>query len=141
MDSPKTMHKMVVHKADGVILKGVSHNFSPFAEIFHLELNDIPPGENKCQEVRMIALKAVFLVKCFEGHSDYKDKKCFQDPGIIMQPGRKAQVEFIDGEKMFGMIFTFDPRKTGFWLFPLDPNDNNERIFVINNCVKEVIFI
>jgi small nuclear ribonucleoprotein (snRNP)-like protein len=138
----KTMQKMVVHKADGTVIKGISYNFSPFLNIvFHLEIVDPVVTDAKSAEIRISTLKAIFIVKSFPGNPDYKDKKCFQDPGIQLQPGRKAEVEFVDGEKIYGMIFTFDPKKIGFWLFPIDPNDNNEKVFVVSNMVKEVKFV
>jgi len=138
----RTMQKMVVHKADGTIIKGISYNFSPFLNIvFHLEMVDPAPTDAKAMEIRISTLKAIFIVKSFPGNPAYKDKKCFQDEGIHLQPGRKAEIEFVDGEKTFGMIFTFDPKKIGFWLFPIDPTDNNEKIFVVSNMVKEVKFV
>jgi hypothetical protein len=138
----RPMQKMVVHKADGTIIKGISYNFNPFLNIvFHLELVEPASSDAKSMEIRISTLKAIFIVKSFPGNPDYKDKKCFQDQGIKLQPGRKAEIMFIDGEKLYGVIFTFDPKKIGFWLFLLDPNDNNEKIFVVSNMVKEVKFI
>jgi hypothetical protein len=138
----KTMQKMVVHKADGTVIKGISYNFSPFINIvFHLEIVDPGANDAKSAEIRISTLKAIFIVKSFPGNSEYKDKKCFQDEGLLLQPGRKSEIEFTDGEKIFGMIFTFDPKKIGFWLFPIDPKDNNEKIFVVSNMVKEVRFV
>ena len=140
-NSSKTMHKMVVHKADGAVIKGISYNFSPATSVFHLEPIEGQGLETKCVEIRMALLKAIFFVRTFEGHPDYREKKNFQDEGIVLQQGRKATVEFTDGESINGMIFTFDPKKTGFWLFPIDPNDNNERVFVIAGMVKNVKFL
>lgn len=138
----KTMQKMVVHKADGTIIKGISYNFSPYMNIvFHLEPVDAAPTDPKAVEIRISTLKAIFIVKSFPGNPDYKEKKGFQDPGIHLQPGRKAEIEFSDGEKIYGIIFSFDPKKIGFWLFPIDPSDNNEKVFVVSNMVKEVKFV
>ncbi|MBI5555714.1 MAG: hypothetical protein HY920_07700 [Elusimicrobia bacterium] len=138
----RTMLKMVVHKADGKVIKGISYNFSPFLNIvFHLELVEPTANGAKAMELRVSTLKAIFIVKSFPGNPDYKDKKCFQDKGIHLQPGRKAEIEFVDGEKICGVIFIFDPKKIGFWLFPIDPNDNNEKVFVVSNMVKEVKFV
>jgi hypothetical protein len=140
-NSSKTMHKMVVHKADGAVIKGISYNFSPLTSVFHLEPLEGQGFEAKAIEIRLVALKAIFFVRTFEGHPEYREKKTFQDEGIVLQQGRKATVEFNDGESIYGMIFTFDPKKTGFWLFPIDPNDNNEKIFVLSATVKNVKFL
>lgn len=141
-NSSRSMQKMVVHKADGTVIKGISYNFSPFINsIFHLNPTELVGDEPKSLEIKISELKAIFIVKSFSGNPDYKDKKDFQSEGIHLQLGRKAEIIFSDGEKVCGILFTYDPKKTGFWLFPIDPNDNNEKIFIVSSMVKDIKFV
>jgi hypothetical protein len=52
--------------------------------------------------------------------------------------GRRIAVTFQDGEELSGTTEAYNPQKLGFFMFPLDPNSNNLRIFVINNNVRQI---
>ncbi|MFZ3063116.1 MAG: hypothetical protein WA148_05180, partial [Actinomycetota bacterium] len=86
--------------------------------------------------VNISDLKAVFFVKSLEGFPEYKEKKEFTETA----PGRKIKVEFLDGEVIAGTTTGYSQERQGFFLFPVDPESNNLRIYVVSAAVKKVDF-
>ena len=131
--------KMVIRFADGRIEKGYSQDFFPNKPLFHL-FKKLPPSESSMsKEIRVAELKAIFFVKSFAGNPDYKERKRFVE-GDVTQ-GRKAEVAFLDGEILQGSVLGYDPKSSGFFLFPSDPKSNNRRVFVMNNAVKKFRYL
>ncbi len=50
---------------------------------------------------------------------------------------RKIIVTCNDDEKIYGTTLGYNPNKKVFY-FPINPEDNNERIFIIQESVKSV---
>jgi len=135
-----TVHpvKIVIRFADGRIEKGYSQDFFPNKPSFHV-FKSLSKGATNHKEIHLADLKAVFFVKTFAGNPDYKERKRFVE-GDIAQ-GRKAEVDFIDGEVLQGSVLAYDPKDPGFFLFPSDPKSNNQRVFVINSAVKKFRYL
>ena len=133
--STDTMNRAVVAFLDGRRLKGYLLNFSALKESFRLFSDDNvhqEPGGN----IFLKDLKAVFFVKDFAGDPARKDSaEC--GPA---KHGRKVVVTFKDGEQISGSTEAYNPQKLGFFLFPLNGDTNNMRIFVINRNVAQVQF-
>ena len=122
--------KIVVHFKDGRIEKGTTTDFSPRHPSFHiLDL------QGMSRQVDISQLKAIFFVKDFGGRMDKMEKKVFpsQSP-----PGKKVQVKFTDGEILLGYTQGYDPKRTGFFLLPVDPESNNERIFIVLSSLEYI---
>ena len=130
-------NKIVVHYQDGRVIKGITRDFLPSKDIFHLTLEDAP--DSKPLEVRILELKAVFFVKDFKGDPQYTDRKEF-DPERSFS-GRKIRVVFKDGETVVGTTQGYGPNRSGFFVVPADPRSNNERIFVVSAATQEVSFV
>lgn len=130
--------KIVVRFADARILKGYSQDFFPNKSIFHLVKN-LAKGSANHKEIRVSDLKAIFFVKTFAGNPDYKERKSFVE-GDIAQ-GRKVEIAFVDGEILQGSVLGYNPKDSGFFLFPSDPTSNNHRVFVVNTAVKNFRYL
>ena len=130
--------KIVILFADGRIDKGYSQDFFPNKPIFHLFKN-LARGTANHKEIRVSDLKAIFFVRTFAGNPDYKERKRFGE-GDTAQ-GRKAEVAFVDGEVLQGSVLGYDPKDSGFFLFPSDPKSNNQRVFVVNTAVKNFRYL
>ena len=130
--------KIVVRHADGTILKGYSQDFSPTAQQFHVR-RDAVGGSDPGQRVMMRDLKAIFFVRDFAGNSTYEEQKTFV-VGTSLS-GRKMEVTFIDGEVLVGTTTGYDAQRPGFFLFPVDGQSNNARIFIVQAVVKKIKFI
>ncbi|MGZ6236184.1 MAG: DUF6982 domain-containing protein [Syntrophales bacterium] len=131
-------NKIVVRYQDGRINKGMTSDFFPNKDLFHLSpVNALP--EAKPITVSIRELKAVFFVKTLEGNREYKDKKEFEANKTVA--GRKIRVIFKDGEVLAGTTHGYQPNRPGFFIHPADPQSNNERCFVISAATQEVSFI
>lgn len=132
------MNRIVIRYQDGHIMKGVTNDFLPAKDRFHLIPIDSAPN-SKPLEVVVADLKAIFFVKDFAGNAERKEVKQF-DPSKPA-PGRKIRVVFKDGEMMVGITQGYQPERPGFFLLPADDKSNNERCFVVASATREVTFI
>ena len=88
-------------------------------------------------EIFMKRLKAVFVVRDFNGNPQYKERKTFLKGEN--SSGLKLEVTFNDGEMIVGSTpLGYDPKRQGFFIIPADPNSNNTRLFAISTAVKSV---
>ena len=126
-------NKIVLHFLDKRILKGITNNFSPNKKMFHIEEIDT----KKAIEVDIGQLKGIFFVKTHEGDKQYKEKKNIERLGL----GRKVIVTFKDGETVIGYTTGFSRDRAGFYLFPVDPDSNTIKIFVVIDATKEIVFL
>lgn len=131
-------NKIVVRYQDGRMSKGYTNNFMPNKDVFHLVPLDAPAGF-KPLDVYVNVLKAVFFVKDFTGDSQYQEKKTFDTAKPVV--GKKIKVVFKDGEEVIGTTQGYQPGRPGFFVFPVDPQSNQERVFVFTAATREVSFI
>jgi hypothetical protein len=131
-------NKIVVRYQDGRVSKGYTNNFMPNKDVFHLVPLDAP-ADSKPLDVYVNALKAVFFVKDFAGNSQYQEKKTFDTAKPVV--GKKIKVVFKDREEIIGTTQGYQPGRPGFFVFPVDPKSNLERVFVFTAATREVSFI
>ena len=123
--------KLVVHTKEGKIHKGVTHDFDPGRDEFHVlpaEGGGIP------MPMKVEGLKALFWVKDYLGNRDFVARREFADD----TKARKAVVVFSDGEEIWGTVDGAVEEERGFFLTPSDKQDNNLRIFVVRSALKEL---
>ena len=130
----QTRAKVVVAYLDGRRLKGYTNDFSPARDQFFLfpESQEPKPGE-RGTAVKFGNLKAVFFVKDFAGNPNHQPAA-----DLAVMPGKKLEVTFADGETMRGTTVAHNPKALGFFLQPIDRASNNERVFIVNQNVRQV---
>jgi hypothetical protein len=131
-------NRVVVRFKDGTLLKGYTLDFSPVKDMFHL-ISESDEDKGTTYEVDVEKLKAIFFVKTLEGNKEYKEKKRFEDVSTTQKTGLKIKVEFTDGEVMRGKTMVYSANRKGFFVFPVDPQSNNERIYVVSSSVQSVV--
>ena len=131
-------NQIVAHFSNGQLLKGVTNDFLPHKDQFHVTPAEAPPGARPV-EVRVAELKALFFVKAFGGKPGYKDRQEFE-PGKVVS-GRKIRVVFKDGERLIGTTQGYQPGRAGFFVIPADPQSNVDRCFVVSGSTTEVAFL
>lgn len=129
--------KVVARYIDGKTVKGLSQDFFPNKDRFHVYPADKPSGEGV--EILVIELKAVFFVRDFVGNYQYNERKEYTPED--KPSGRKIEVTFADGEVLVGTTLGYDPKRPGFFLFPADPRSNNIRVFAVTTAVKKVRYL
>ena len=128
--------RIVVRYLDGSTLKGYTQNFFPNKPVFHLTPADAGKGP---VEVSLDRLKAIFFVRDFTGDRTFQEKK---EPA----PGEKPQARLIevvcsDGEVIVGTTTGYDPKRPGFFLFPVDRKSNNTKAFLVSQAVIRTRFL
>ncbi len=125
-------NKVVVHMKSGTIYKGVTHDFDPARESFHLL-----PGEGGGVPVRLRIddMKALFYVRDYVGNRHFVSRQDFQG---VAGGGRQVVLTFRDGEEMWGLVENPEDEGAGFFLTPADKRDNNVRVFVVRSSLKDV---
>ena len=129
--------KVVIKYKDGEMLKGWVEEFKPQRESFIL-FPLFEYSKEKNLVINFESLKAVFFVKDFTGNKDYQKVRTFNIDINITPTQRKIIVNFLDNERLYGTCLTYGRYKKGFFVFPIDPKDNNERIFVVHSSTKNV---
>jgi Family of unknown function (DUF6982)/PilZ domain len=130
-----TMNPIVVRYLDGRLLKGFTRDF-----LASRGAVDLWPSQNLSVESRVSVpfgqLKAVFFVRNLDGDPNYVEPQTSGTPNA----GRKVAVTFVDGEELTGFTLTYQPGAVGFFVQPLDPQNNNVRVFVVSQAIRHVRF-
>ena len=129
--------KVVVKYQNGEIIKGWVEDFRPDRDSFIL-YPLIEYSEEEMLEIKFDSLKAVFFVKDFIGDKNYKKVRTFDIDSTITPSQRKLIVNFKDGEHLYGTSHGYGRYKIGFFVYPVDPKDNSERIFVIHSAAESI---
>jgi hypothetical protein len=127
--------KVVAHYKDGRTLRGLTQDFQPGAESFHLLPSE---GGGMPATVRIEDLKALFYVK--EWGAARRSVERARNFARESSLGKKSVVEFTDGEKIWGYSEGYSKEHQGFVFYPADPAENNVRIYVVNSAVKDIRF-
>ena len=137
-EDPMEPSKIVARYCDGRTVKGTTQNFFPNKPVFHVKrLEATGPGD--IVEVKVEDLKAIFFVRDFTGNPRHVEKKRLA-PGERAQ-GRLMEVTCKDGEVIVGTTTGYDPKRPGFFLFPIDPSTNNARVFMVTSAVRTARFL
>ncbi|RJQ52394.1 MAG: hypothetical protein C4526_08255 [Nitrospiraceae bacterium] len=125
-------HSIVARFKNGSVAKGTTFDFSPFKTFFNVETES---GEDV--EVEIEKLKALFFVKhSSDGRNKRPGYKNMRDLG-----GKKIKVHFLDGETVMGYSMEYCPDFQGLFVTPVDPDGNNERIFVTTSAIDKITFL
>ena len=129
-------NKIVVKFKDGKIIKGWTTDFGPNKEVFRL--HPLEEYGKDVIEIEVSSLKAVFFVKDYKGDKEYQKVRTFKGQPKNIPSQRKIIIIFKDGENFYGTTHSYDPERKGFFVYPIDPKDNNNRVFVVNPAVNSV---
>ena len=129
-------NKMIVKYKDGKIVKGWSTDFGPNKEIFHL--HPLEEYGKDILEIEISSLKAVFFVKDYKGNKNYKKVRTFDGAPKGIPTERKILIIFKDDESFYGTTHSYNLERKGFYVYPIDPKDNNDRVFVVKLAVNSV---
>lgn len=132
------MNKVVARFVDGRIIKGMTADFFPNKDRFHVITTASPEGAEPV-EIMTNELKALFFVKDFEGNPDHVERNTFNPERP--PAGRAIKVIFNDGEVLVGTTTGYKPDRPGFFMVPADEDSNIERAYVVASSTQAVGFI
>jgi len=98
-------------------------------------------GQGEQVEVNLDDIKAVFFVKDFQGNKEYQKVRTFNGYSSGSPSQRKIVVIFKDGENFYGTTHSYSPERNGFFVYPIDQQDNNDRVFVPRSALEKVDFV
>lgn len=117
--------KLILRMTDGSMLKCTSR--IPFSAAF--KKITVIDEKGVVHKIPLSLIKAIFFVKDFAGNPNYKAKTEFSDDSP--KAGKIVSVKFSDGEIIRGKVINLSEEKVGFFLYPADPLDNNEKVFIV----------
>jgi hypothetical protein len=132
------VNKIVARFVDGRIVKGMTADFFPTKDVFHVHVTTDSPGEEPV-EINKSDLKALFFVKDLDGNPKHVESNEF-DPAHP-PAGRRIRVVFEDGEVLVGTTTGYQPGRPGFFLVPADSDSNVERCYIVTAATREVKFM
>ena len=128
--------KIVAKKKDGTMIKGTTGDFLPYRNSFHVT---VVGGLEDSIDVLVDDLKAVFFVRDLVGSKAPHNRPPDRSVPGMQSIERRISVTFMDNEVIEGYSHSFHLDRLGFFLKPIDPRDNNERIFVVLSYVKSIL--
>lgn len=131
-------HRVVAHFLGGKLTKGYTYDFNQNRDSFHVF--DSPEKIEEGTLVQHDELKALFFVKTFEGNPNYQDP-VFSEEEVKKIVGMKLKITFKDGEVMFASTYGYSPARKGFFVYPLDKECNNNKVYVITPSTTSVEII
>ncbi len=135
----ETRHKSIIRYANGKLLRA----YLTLSEATSLQTGEIETivavtPEGRAVHVRPTEIKAIFIVKSFEGSRNYSEFKVF--PSRPTGKGVWMRVRFQDGETLEGVapnnLDTFS--SAIFSMSPPDPSSNNQIVLVSKRFLKEM---
>jgi hypothetical protein len=129
--------KIVVRFQDGKMIKGYTQNFFPNRPVFHVLPMDAA-SKTEPVEIRVSEVKTVFFVRDFMGNKGYDERKVLETGKKVQ--GRLIEVTFRDGEVLVGSTTGYDPKRPGFFFFPVDPKSSNIKAYTISSGIRGVRF-
>ncbi|MBI3596775.1 MAG: hypothetical protein HY203_06445 [Nitrospirae bacterium] len=120
----KLSKRVVVRFLTGVALEGELLQFDPVTNRLKLRI------DSEVRDVDCSVLKAIFFLRP-------PDTKPLSE-SFLMPAGKKVRVRFADGEEIDGYTYGLRPLEDGFYLFPINRNDRNERIYVIKKNAIQI---
>jgi hypothetical protein len=106
--------------------------------VFHITPLESEAGKNPV-EVPLERLKAVFFVRDFAGDKTFRERKQLSEGDKPL--GRLIEVTCKDGEVIVGTTTGYDPKRPGFFLFPVDGKSNNMKAFIVSVAVAKARFL
>ncbi len=120
--------KLILRKRDGTMVRCETHTH--FSAAF--KTLKVIGTDGQVAAVSLDDLKAIFFVRDFQGNPNYQPQQEFSEESP--KAGQAVRVTFHDGEVLRGRVLNMADGQRGFFMFPADPLDNNERIFIVRSA-------
>jgi hypothetical protein len=129
-----TKNLVVARYRDGRIVRGTTMDISLQRPSFHV----VEAGGAAATKVLFADLKAVFFVRSLTGYPERQDLRGFVDGPGRTKSGIKVVAKFADGELLCGYAQGWSADRDRFFVFPADPDSNNDRVLVFTSATVQV---
>ena len=131
------MPKVIVKFINGEEKTGDVVLFNVNQPTFQLKV-DKGDGVAEMQNIRIDAIKALFFLKKEEKQDTLLRTETIDNSAYAGTVALKLVVEFPDGEIISGSTLKYTPNVAGFFLIPMNPAADSERIYVNAGAVKNI---
>ncbi len=128
-------NEVVAHFLDGRIVKGTSFDVTPAKPMCHIKTDD------GVTVVALDDLKALYYVKSLMGDSERNDATEEMKDDIRLRGSKRLELVFKDTERLVVLSNRFPPQGARFFVLPIDPASNNDRILVNQAALESVSLI
>lgn len=122
--------RIVARYTDGRIVKGTSMDVDIGRPLCHIRT-----PEGATQQVNLADLKALFFVKSLDGDPAHHEDLSPHPDDPRGRGATPVALHFADGEQISGLVIGFPPKRTFFYVIPVDASSNNIRILVNRGAV------
>lgn len=129
-------NEVVARFLDGRVVKGTSFDVAPGKPFCHIKTDT-----DGVVEVALDDVKALFYVKSLEGDSERNDTQEVLEDDIRLRGSKRLELVFKDAERLVVLCNRFPPQGDRFFVLPIDPASNNERILVNQGALESVSLI
>ena len=127
------IQKVVAHFIDHQIVKGTSVDVDPSRPRCHINTDD-----RGLMEVDLDQVKALYFVKDLGGNAAYDEAQAPSAGDSRLRGSTLIDITFLDGEHLGALTNRYPPRGRLFFVVPMDPQSNNQRILINGDAVAEM---
>ena len=128
-------NEVVAHFIDGRIVKGTSLDVNPAKPNCHLRTDD------GVENVSLDDIKALYYVKSLAGDSERDDSLEVVEDDIRLRGSKRVELVFKDTERLVVLSNRFPLTGDRFFVLPIDPGSNNDRILVNRAALQSISLI
>lgn len=128
---PDGWRQVVACYGNGKTRSGFTAEFTPTNGC--LEITAEPTPSSKPLTVPLTELRTIRFAKDRARDDD-------RAAAVVAAKGRKLRVTFADGQLLEGTTDSYRRSAPGFFVQPLDPQSDDERVFVIGSSTLQVVF-
>jgi len=125
--------KVVAHFVDHQIVKGTSLDVDPQKPVCHVRT-----GDQQTVEVDLSQLKALYFVKDLDGNPERNESSDPASDDARLRGSTMVDITFLDGERLGALTNRYPPRGPYFYVLPMDPSSNNQRILINREAVTSM---
>ncbi|MCX6565313.1 MAG: hypothetical protein NTW38_02645 [Candidatus Aminicenantes bacterium] len=136
--SGRDMSKVVVQFLDGKSKRGSIPFFNPAKQTVPFETTSEDGKSNIQMTVHIEEIKKILFLKKASTEDSAVRKETISQTHFAGTVAYKLVVEMNDGEVLTGTTLKYSPGEKSFFLMPLNPADQSERIYINTRCVTKV---
>ena len=131
------MHHVIVKFFEGEDKRGEVFSFNMNFPVFYLQIKD-EQGKIENRPIKVDSVKEIIFLKKRDNDGSFMHKETIDQSIYAGVLPYRLMVQFKDGHRVDGSTNKYNPKEKGFFIVPLNPADESERIYINAKAVKSV---
>jgi len=131
------MHHVIVKFLKGEDKRGEVFSFNMNFPVFYLQGKD-NKGNAENLPIKLDLVKQIIFLKKAGNNPNILHKETIEQSTYAGVLPYRLKVELKDGQRIDGSTNKYHPKNKGFFVVPLNPADNSERMYINTAAVKNV---